>query len=106
MNLLTQFVDSILIESSDSSDSSHGSDVEYYEPDDNPGTGLVQYVFIPIGTGIRHCLAPLFGINRMGPLPNYSGIMKVCNGRPSRTKNITGDGNCLFNSISYVLCSS
>ena len=72
-----EFVDLILIESLDSS---HGSDVEYYEPDDNPGTGPAEYIFIPIGTGTRHCLAPLFGINRMGPLPNYSGIMKVCNG--------------------------
>ena len=98
-----EFVDSILIESSDSS---HASDVEYYEPDDNQGTGPAQYVFIPIGTGTRCRLAPLFGINRMGPLPNYSGMMKVCNGMPSRIKTITGDGNCLFNSISYVLCSS
>ena len=32
--------------------------------------------------------------------------MKVCNGMPSRIKTITGDGNCLFNSICYVLCSS
>ena len=98
-----ELVDSILIESSDSS---HAFDVEYYEPDDNPGMGPAQYVFIPLGTGTRHCLAPLFGINRMGPFQNYSGIMKVCNGMPSRIETITGDGNCLFNSTSYVLCSS
>ena len=42
----------------------------------------------------------------MGPLPNYSGILRLCEGHPSRVKEIEGNGNCLFNSMSYVLSSS
>ena len=100
-----EFVESITIESSDLSPDSD-NEVEYYAPDDNPGMGPAQYIFIPIGTRARHDLTPLFGINRMGSLPNYSWVMKVCQGRPSKIKDITGDGNCLFNSMSYVLSSS
>ena len=32
--------------------------------------------------------------------------MKICEGDPSRVKEIEGNGNCLFNSMSYVLSSS
>ena len=42
----------------------------------------------------------------MGPLLNYSGILRICEGCPSRVKEIEGNGNCLFNSMSYVLSSS
>ena len=65
-----------------------------------------QYVFIPLGMKIRRRLAPIFGINQMGPLPNYSGILRLCEGHPSRVKEIEGNGNCLFNSMSYVLSLS
>ena len=65
-----------------------------------------RYVFIPLGTKIRRRLAHIFRINQMEPLPNYSGILKICEGVPSRVKEIEGNGNCLFNSISYVLSSS
>ena len=65
-----------------------------------------RYIFIPLGTKIQRCLAPIFGINQMGPIPNYSGILRLCEGHPPRVKEIEGNGNCLFNSISYVLLSS
>ena len=65
-----------------------------------------RYVFIPLGTKIWRRLAPIFGINQMGPLLNYSGILRLCEGHPSRVKEIEGNGNCLFNSMSYVLSSS
>ena len=61
-----------------------------------------RYVFIPLRTKIQRRLAPIFEINQMGPLPNYSGILRLCEGHPSRVKEIEGNGNCLFNSMSYV----
>ena len=81
--------------------------IEVLNDIEEPGIPIPsQYVFIPLGTKIDWQLAPLFGINQMGPLPNYSGIMKICEGHPSRVKEIEGNGNCLFNSMSYVLSSS
>ena len=53
------------------------------------------YVFIPLGTKIRRRLAPMFGINQLEPLPNYSGILRLCEGHPSRVKEIEGNGNCV-----------
>ena len=74
---------------------------------EEPGLPIASwYVFIPLGTKIRRQLAPIFGINQMGPLPNYSGILRLCEGHPSRVKEIEGNGNCLLNSMSYVLSSS
>ena len=81
--------------------------VEVLSDADEPGLPIPsRYVFIPIGTKIRRRLAHIFGINQLGPLPNYSGILKLCQGLPSRVKDIEGNGNCLFNSMSYVLSSS
>ena len=81
--------------------------VEVLSDADEPGLPIPsRYVFIPIGTKIRRRLAHIFGINQLGPLPNYSGILKLCEGLPSRVKDIEGNGNCLFNSMSYVLSSS
>ena len=72
-----------------------------------PGLPIAShYVFIPLGTKIQRQLAPIFGINQMGPLPNYSGILRICEGHPSRVKKIEGNGNCLFNSMIYLLSSS
>ena len=65
-----------------------------------------RYVFIPLGMKIRRRLAPIFGMNQLGPLSNYTGILRICEGRPSRVQEIEGNGNCLFNSMSYVLSSS
>ena len=45
-----------------------------------------RYVFIPLGMKIRRRLAPIFGINQLGPLPNYTGILRICEGRPSRVQ--------------------
>ena len=73
----------------------------------DPGLPIPSwYVFIPLGMKIRRQLAPIFGINQMGPLPNYSGILRLCEGHPSKVKEIEGNGNSLFNSMSYVLSSS
>ena len=58
-----------------------------------------------LGMKIRRWLAPIFGINQMGPLSNYTGILRICKGLPSRLQEIEGNGNCLFNSMSYVLSS-
>ena len=74
---------------------------------EEPGLPIPSwYVFIPLGMKIWRRLAPIFGINQMGPLSNYSGILRLCEGHPSRVKEIEGNGNCLFNSMSYVLSSS
>ena len=72
-----EFVDSITIECLDSSSDSE-NEVEYYAPDDNQRMGPAQYIFIPTGTSSRCDSACLFSINRKGPLPNYFGVMKVC----------------------------
>ena len=81
--------------------------IEVLSDIEEPGLPIPsRYVFIPLGTKIRRRLAPIFGINQMGPLPNYSGILRLCEGHPSRVKEIEGNGNCLFNSMSYVLSSS
>ena len=74
---------------------------------EEPGLLIASwYIFIPLGTKIRRQLAPIFGINQMGSLLNYSGILRLCEGHPSRVKETEGNGNCLFNSMSYVLSSS
>ena len=64
-----------------------------------------DFVFIPIGPETRWRIARLFRINFQGPMPNYSGIMRKCSGKPKRVYEIEGDGNCLFNSMSYVISS-
>ena len=80
--------------------------VEVLSDVEEPGLPIPsRYVFIPLGTKIRRRLAPIFGINQMGPLPNYTGILRICEGLPSRVQEIEGNGNCLFNSMSYVLSS-
>ena len=80
--------------------------VEVLSDVEEPGLPIPShYVFIPLGMKIRRWLAPIFGINQMGPLPNYTGILRICEGLPSRVQEIEGNGNCLFNSISYVLSS-
>ena len=81
--------------------------IEVLSDIEEPGLPIPsRYVFIPLGTKMQRRLAPIFGINQMGPLPNYSGILRLCEGHPSRVKEIEGNGNCLFNSMSYVLFSS
>ena len=81
--------------------------IEVLSDIEEPGLPIPSwYVFIPLGTKIRRWLAPIFGINQMGPMPNYSGILRLCEGHPSRVKEIEGNGNCLFNSMSYVLSLS
>ena len=78
--------------------------IEVLSDVEEPGLPIPSgYVFIPLGTKIRRRLARIFGINQMGPLPNYSGILRICEGLPSRVQEIEGNGNCLFNSMSYVL---
>ena len=73
--------------------------IEVLSDIEEPGLPIAScYVFIPIGTKIRRWLVPMFGINQMGPLPNYSGILKICEGHLLRVKEIEGNGNCLFNS--------
>ena len=47
-------------------------------------------------------MVPIFGINQLGPLPNYTGILRICEGLPSRVQEIEGNGN----SMSYILSSS
>ena len=80
--------------------------VEVLSDVEEPGLPIPsRYVFIPLGMKIRRRLAPIFGINQMGPLPNYTGILRICEGLPSRVQEIEGNGNCLFNSMSYVLSS-
>ena len=80
--------------------------VEVFSDVEEPGLLIPScYVFIPLGTKICRWLAPIFGINQMGPLPNYTGILRICEGLPSRVQEIEGNGNCLFNSMSYVLSS-
>ena len=64
-----------------------------------------HFVFIPIGPESRRKIARIFGINLQGPMPDYSGIMRTCNGKPTRVYKIEGDGNCLFNFMSYVISS-
>ena len=81
--------------------------IEVLSDIEEPGIQIPScYVFIPLGTKIHQQLAPLFGINQMGPLLNYSGIIKICKGHPSRVKEIEGNGNCLFSAMSSVLSSS
>ena len=81
--------------------------IEVLSDVEEPGLPIPsRYIFIPLGTKIRRRLAPIFGINQLGPLPNYTGILRICEGDPSRVQEIEGNGNCLFNSMSYVLSSS
>ena len=57
--------------------------IEVLSDIEEPGLPIAScYVFILIGTKIRRKLAPIFGINQMGPLPNYSGILRICEGHP------------------------
>ena len=74
-------------------------------PDNNAEITPGKYVFIPIGPECCRTLARLFGINYLGPTPNYSGIMKNCNGRPRMIKEITEKRIFLFNSMSYGMSS-
>ena len=80
--------------------------VEVLNDVEEPGLLIPShYVFIPLGMKICRRLAPIFGINQMAPLPNYTGILRICEGLLSRVQEIEGNGNCLFNSMSYVLSS-
>ena len=99
----------IIVDSSPSPSNSPSAtpSVEVLSDVEEPGLPIPScYVFIPLGTKIRRRLAPIFGINQLGPLPNYTGILRICKGLPSRVREIEGNGNCLFNSMSYVLLSS
>ena len=72
-----------------------------------PGNEQTKFVFLPLGGQTRRRLAGIFGINRMGPLPDYGGVRKnVTKRRPKRREIIEGDDNCLFRAISYSICSS
>ena len=87
-----EFVDDLIfIDSSPCpSSSSLGNSVQILSPDDNSGIVAGKYVFIPIGPESHLKLVWLFGINYMGPMPKYSGIMKTCQGMPKRIHEITG----------------
>ena len=93
----------ILVSSpSPSKRSSPTPSVEVLSDVEEPGLPIPsRYVFIPLGTKIRRRLAPIFGINQMGPLLNYTGILRICECLPSRVQEIEGNGNCLFNSMSF-----
>ena len=61
-------------------------------------------MFIPVGKNSRRQLAGLFGMNRLFPLPQYRGVLKeVPNRIPKECIDISPDGNCLFNVISYQI---
>ena len=95
-----EFVDIMSVPSSTESTSS----LEMFE-ENNPTKRASQFIFNPIGAETQRTLSSIFKINMQGPLPKYSGINEICDTFPKRIKYIKGDGNCLFNSISYVLCS-
>ena len=78
--------------------------IEYIPPDDLPGNDAARWVFIPVGQNSRRQLAGLFGMNRLFPLPQYRGVLKeVPNRIPKECIDISPDGNCLFNVISYQI---
>ena len=52
--------------------------IEVLSDIEEPGLPIPShYVFIPLGMKICQWLAPLFGINQMGPLLTYSGILRI-----------------------------
>ena len=78
--------------------------VEYIQPDDLPGNEPARWVFIPVGQNSRRCLAGLFGMNKLFPLPQYRGVLKeLPKTKPKECIHISPDGNCLFNAISYQI---
>ena len=78
--------------------------VEYIPPDDLPGNEPARWVFIPVGQNSRRCLAGLFGMNKLFPLPQYRGVLKeLPKTKPKECIHISPDGNCLFNAISYQI---
>ena len=63
--------------------------IEVLSDIEEPGLPILScYVFIPLGTKICQWLAQLFGINQMEPLPNYSGILRIC-----RRSSFKGEGD-------------
>ena len=78
--------------------------IEYIPPDDLPGNKPARWVFIPVGQNSRRCLAGLFGMNKLFPLPQYRGVLKeLPKTKPKECIDISPDGNCLFNGISYQI---
>ena len=78
--------------------------IEYIPPDDLPGNEPARWVFIPVGQNSRRRLAGLFGMNKLFPLPQYRGVLKeLPKTKPKECIDISPDGNCLFNAISYQI---
>ena len=78
--------------------------IEYIPPADLPGNESVRWVFIPVGQSSRRCLAGLFGMNKLFPLPQYRGVLKeLPKTKPKECIDISPDGNCMFNVISYQI---
>ena len=78
--------------------------IEYIPPDDLPGNEPARWVFIPVGQNSRRRLAGLFGMNKLFPLSQYRGVLKeLSKTKPKECIDISPDGNCLFNAISYQI---
>ena len=78
--------------------------IEYIPPDDLPGNEPARWVFIPVGQNSRRRLAGLFGMNKLFPLSQYRGVLKeLPKTKPKECIDISPDGNCLFNAISYQI---
>ena len=78
--------------------------IEYIPLDDLPGNEHVRWVFIPVGQNSRRRLAGIFGMNKLFGLPQYRGVLKeVPKRKPKECIEISTDGNCLFNAISYQI---
>ena len=78
--------------------------IEYIPPDDLPGNEPVRWVFISVGQSSRRRLAGLFGMNKLFPLPPYRGVLKeLPKTIPKECIEISPDGNCMFNAISYQI---
>ena len=78
--------------------------IEYIPPDDEPGHEHARWVFIPVGQISRRRMAGIFGMNKLFGLPQYRGVLKeVPKRKPKECIEISPDGNCLFNAISYQI---
>ena len=78
--------------------------IEYIPLDDLPGNEPVRWVFIPVGQSSRRSLAGLFGMNKLFPLPQYTGVLKeLPKTKPKECIDISPDGNCMLNAISYQI---
>ena len=98
--LIAPFNNGLLTNNSTDSDDS----IEYIPPDDLPGNEPAKWVFIPVGQTSRRCLAGLFGMNKLFPLPQYRGVLKeLPKTKPKECIDISPDGNCLFNVICYQI---